>query len=200
MKMKLSYRQLKSTLGRSVGGEMDTPLARWSIAAIAVILVWLWLLDPLLGWRNDLAEQAERNAKKAVRLLALQEQAEAWSQAEQDTVAALQQQLAMLFLQPTDTAAQAVLQQLLSGRIEARGLTIESQKLIEPEDMPGIGRKLGVAVNLRGSLANILQLLDDISKARHVLEIDNWMMRRDRNGSIGVQITVYGYRGEQVEA
>jgi hypothetical protein len=198
--MKFSYDQLKLSLGGSMAGEMDSPLVRWSIAGIAVILLWVGLLDPLLGWRDGLAEQAQRNAKKTVRLLALQEQAEEWSQAEQGAVAALQQRLELLFVQPTDTAAQAVLQQLLSGQIEVRGLRIESQKLIEPEDMPGIGRKLGVAINLRGSLINVLQLLDDISKARHVLEIENWVMRRDRNGSIGVQLTVNGYRGEPVGA
>jgi hypothetical protein len=198
--MKFSYDQLKLSLGGSMAGEMDSPLVRWSIAGIAVILLWVGLLDPLLGWRDGLAEQVQRNAKKTVRLLALQEQAEEWSQAEQGAVAALQQRLELLFMQPTDTAAQAVLQQLLSGQIEVRGLRIESQKLIEPEDMPGIGRKLGVAINLRGSLINVLQLLDDISKARHVLEIENWVMRRDRNGSIGVQLTVNGYRGEPVGA
>ena len=188
--------QLKSLRAGAAAAELDSPLVRWCLAAIAVILVWVWLLEPLQDWRAGLAEQTERNARKAVRLIALQERATEWAEAEQAATDFLQQQLGLLFMQPSDTAAQSVMQQLLVTVIEARGLRIESQKLIAPEVAPGLGQRIGVAVNMKGNLAQVLQLLDDISNSRHIVEIGNWLMRRERNGDISLQMTVYGYRGE----
>jgi len=75
----MDWKQLKSGLSNYVSSEAtEGPLVRWSIAGIVLLLVWVWLVEPLQLWRNALDERVERDARKAVRLQSLQTQADAW--------------------------------------------------------------------------------------------------------------------------
>lgn len=179
--------------------EADTPLLRWSVLAIVLILVWFMFIAPLQSWQADLGEQIQQNAQQAVRMNSLKNNAESWEQAEDLAVTSFEEAMQTLFLQTSDTAAQAVIQGLLRDQCKALGITIESQRLLEAEDFPGVGRKLSVAMSLRGDLADILTLLDIISGANHILQVDRWFIRKDRDESVVVQIEVAGFRGETVQ-
>jgi len=198
--MELDWSKARGYLqGLNVGAETDSPLVRWSILVILLILFWVWLIEPLQKWRSELDEKAARDAEVAVRLAALQESAAEWTDAYREAEAALEAAMPLYFLEQSDTAAQAVMQQLLSNQARLRGVQVESSKLIEAEIVPKLGSRLGIAMNLRGELVAVLQLLDDISRANHVVVIDRWQMRRERNNVISAQITVSGFRPGEAE-
>jgi hypothetical protein len=179
-----------------LGAEADTPLIRWSILAISLIIAWFVLVEPLQGWRVALGEQLDQNAQQAVRLNSLQQRASSWEEAEVLAVNAFEEEIQSLYLQTSDTAAQAVIQGSLQEQCKVLGITIESQRLIDPEDYPVVGRKLAVALNLRGNLADILELLDIIGRASHVLQVDRWFIRKDQGQEVVAQVVVAGFRGE----
>jgi len=174
--------------------EADTPLVRWSVFAIGLLVLWFWLVEPLQQWRLSLEKQISQNARQAVRLVSLKEQAEHWAAAEQQAITALEEEMNSLFLQASDTAAQAKMQELLQKTCRTRNVTIVSQKLLPAEPEAIIGRKLAIAMDLRGELADILAILDDLSTARRLVTIERWILKRDKRGAFA-QIVIAGFRG-----
>jgi len=174
--------------------EADTPLVRWSVFAIGLLVLWFWLVEPLQQWRQSLEKQVSQNARQAVRLVSLKEQAEHWAAAEQQAITALEEEMNTLFLQASDTAAQAKMQELLQKICRTRNVTIVSQKLLPAEPEAIIGRKLAIAMDLRGELADILAILDDLSTARRLVTIERWILKRDKRGAFA-QIVIAGFRG-----
>lgn len=174
--------------------DSDTPLVRWSIFAIALISIWFWLVQPLQNWNKSLTEQIEQNAQKSVRLVALQEYSEQWAAAEKLAVKTFEQELSAYFIGTSDTAVQADILALIKQQSLKRELTVESQKLLPAEIEVGIGIKLPIAMNIRGELANVLTLLDDLSQASHIVQIDRWVIRKERNNKFILQVSLAGYR------
>ena len=196
----MDWKQLKSGLSNYVSSEAtEGPVVRWSIAGIVLLLVWVWLVEPLQLWRNALDERVARDARKAVRLQSLQTQADAWMLSLSESEQLLGKSFELLFTRESDTAAQGQLQQWLVRQIEARNLKVGNQRLLEPEPAPGLGSKLRVFVDFQGDLMNVLKFLDDLSRASYLLETERWLMRRNRNGEIQVQATLAGYRADVKE-
>lgn len=175
--------------------EADTPLVRWSIFAIGLLVLWFWLVEPLQQWQQSLEKQIAQNARQAVRLVSLKEQAEHWVVAEQQAISALEEEMSMLFLQASDTAAQAKMQELLQQTCRARNITIVSQKLHPAEPEPIIGRKLAIAMDLQGELVDMLGLLDDLSNLHRLISIERWMLKHDEKRGAYAQIVIAGFRG-----
>jgi len=175
--------------------EADSPLVRWSVFAIGLLVLWFWLVEPLQQWRLSLEKQVSQNARQAVRLVSLKEQAVHWAEAEQQAITALEEEMNTLFLQASDTAAQARMQELLQQVCRTRNVTIVSQKLLPAEPEAIIGRKLSIAMDLRGELADVLGVLDDLSNAHHLVTIERWTLKRDRNRGALAQIVIAGFRG-----
>lgn len=180
-------------------GEADTPIVRWSVFTIALISLWLWVIVPLQDWQQSLKEQVEQNAKKAVRLDSLKQQADKWQDAELLALAEMEKQMQALFIESSDTSSQARLQELLSKQCAVRNIAIESLKLVEAEDYPGLGRKLSVAMNLRGELEDVLRFMSDLSHAHHIVQIERWLIRKDRKQTAVAQIAISGFRAVAIE-
>ncbi len=179
--------------------EFDTPLVRWSVVAIVTILVWFSLIEPIQQWRHSLQQQVAQNAKKAVRLVSLKEQAQSWAAAEKLAVTTLEQEFQALFMQSSDTAAQATIQTLLQKQCSEHSVIIESQKLLQAESEEDVGQKLAIAMNLRGDLLDMLRLLDDISNANRLLQVQRWMIRVDQKQKAVAQVVIAGFRGVSKE-
>ena len=196
----MDWNQVKSGFSNYLSSDAaEGPVVRWSIAGILLMLIWVWLIEPLQVWRNTLDERVARDARKAVRLQGLQAQADAWTLSLTDSEQLLENGFELLFMQDSDTAAQVQLQQWLVRQIEARNLTMGNQRVLEPEPTPGVGSKLRVFVDFQGELISVLKFLDDVSRAGYLLETERWLMRRGRNGEIQVQATLAGYRADVKE-
>ena len=116
-----------------IKSQSDTSLIRWSVLGIAVIAVWVWVVEPMQLWTGDLRDQVQRNADKASRLMALEKNASLWIEAEKEVRLALADAQQRLFVSSSDTQAQASIQSLLRELAVSRNLNVESQKLIPAE-------------------------------------------------------------------
>ncbi|MCF7980429.1 MAG: hypothetical protein K9K86_00485 [Pseudomonadales bacterium] len=179
--------------------DSNTSLVRWCLLITLVLLVWVWVFEPLQNWRGALKSQVSQNAEKAARLLTLKEDAQSWAEAERNAKSALSNSLNQLFIQSSDTAAQAEMQSFLQRISTARKVRVESQKFI-PSEKEEVGSKLAIAMDLRGKLVDVLYLLDDISRAKKLLQIQRWSMRLEKDQTVFLQIVVAGLRVTGQEA
>ncbi len=174
---------------------------RWSVSAIGFIVIWLWFIEPLQQWNVSLEHRLSQQAKQAVRLVSLKNQSGSWTHSEQISAAALESEIKKaLIIEASDTSAQAELQLLLQKLCSNRDVEISSQRLLPAESEPVIGQKLMVALDLRGELTNILQVLDDISSADYILQIQSWTIKLDRKKLALAQVVIAGYRGVTVRS
>ena len=116
-----------------IKSQSDSPVVRWSVLAIAVIVIWVWVVEPLQIWTTDLQAQVARNADKATRLLALEKNVDHWLTAQQEARLALADAKQAMFVSSSNTQSQASIQSLLLALAESRNLNLESRKLIEAE-------------------------------------------------------------------
>lgn len=186
-------------LGQMKKSETDTPLMRWCILAIATISLWFWVVEPLQTWNQDLSEQLGRNSDKASRLVALEQNKDAWIEAEIQAQAVMADVEHSLYVSPSNTVAQANIQNVIQQFATSRNLNIESQKLISAEVFEPIGYRLAIEVGLRGELADVLQYLDDVSSANKLFMIDRWIVQMDRNKKAYARFVVAGLRPASLE-
>lgn len=177
-----------------IKSQSDSPLVRWSVLAIAVIVIWVWVVEPLQIWTTDLQAQVERNADKAVRVLALEKNVDHWLTAQQEARLTLAEAEQAMFVSSSNTQSQASIQSLLLTLAESRNLTLESRKLIEAEVMPPIGTRLGIEVGLRGELVDLLHFMDDVSRNEKLFVIDRWLIQMERNKKAYARFTLAGLR------
>ena len=182
-----------------IKSQSDSPLVRWSVLAIAVIVIWVWVLEPLQTWTTDLQAQVQRNADKATRLLALEKNIDHWLTAQQEARLALADAEKAMFVSSSNTQSQASIQSLLLALAESRGLNLESRKLIEAEVMPPIGTRLGIEVGLRGDLVDLLHFVDDVSRNEKLFVIDRWLIQMERNKKAYARFTLAGLRPGVIE-
>lgn len=179
--------------------QANTPLTRWSVSAIGFIAIWLWFIGPLQQWNVSLEHRLSQQSKQAVRLVSLKHQSKSWTNSEQISAAVLESEInKALIVEASDTSAQAALQLLLQKLCSDSDVEISSQRLLPAEPEPVIGQKLMVALDLRGELTNILQVLDAISNADYILQIQSWTMKLDRKKLALAQVVIAGYRGVTV--
>jgi len=182
-----------------IRSQSDSSLVRWSVLAIALIAIWVWVVEPLHLWTNDLRDQVDRNADKAARMIALEKNAGSWITAQQDAQQALSVAEQQLFVASSDTQAQAEIQVLLQRLAQSRRLNIESQKLIPADTLQPLGMRLAIEVGLRGDLIDVLYLLDDVSQSEKLLIIDRWIVQIDRTKAAFVRFTIAGIRPVELE-
>ena len=179
--------------------ESDSPLVRWGLLLVAILALWFWVVEPLQMWRDDLHNQVQRNAGKVARLMALERNASQWIQARTDAAGAAASSRNLLFDYASDTQAQAAMQNLLRDLAQARGVTIESQKLMPAELMAPIGSRLVIEFTLRGNIAGTMQLMDDIAGADKLFVTERWAIQMDRNRSVFSRVRVAACRPGQTE-
>ena len=182
-----------------IKSQSDSPLVRWSVLAIAVIVIWVWVVEPLQIWTTDLQAQVARNADKATRLLALEKNVDHWLTAQQEARLALADAKQAMFVSSSNTQSQASIQSLLLALAESRNLNLESRKLIEAEVLPPIGTRLGIEVGLRGELVDLLHFMDDVSRNEKLFVIDRWLIQMERNKKAYARFTLAGLRPGVIE-
>ena len=176
----------------SIKAQTDSMVVRWSVLAMAVIAIWVWVVEPIAQWSSNLAEEVERDARKTARMLALEEHADTWLRVQQEGNEVYAKAVNGLFAAASATQAQADLQQQIRVAAELHGLNIVSQKLIPAVPLPPIGIKLAVEMAVRGELAPMLTMLDDISRAEKLLVIERWSIQIDRRGKASARFTIAG--------
>lgn len=194
-----SQQDLLAVKWQEVKSQSDSPLIRWSVLAIAVIVIWVWVVEPLQIWTKDLQDQVERNADKAARLLALEKNADQWLTAQQEARLALAEAEQVMFVSLSNTQSQASIQSSLLELAESRNLNLESRKLIEAETMQPIGTRLGIEVGLRGELVDLLYFMDDVSHSEKLFVIDRWIIQIERNKKAYARFTLSGLRPGAIE-
>lgn len=194
-----SQQDLLAVKWQEVKSQSDSPLIRWSVLAIAVIVIWVWVVEPLQIWTKDLQDQVERNADKAARLLALEKNADQWLTAQQEARLALAEAEHIMFVSLSNTQSQASIQSSLLELAESRNLNLESRKLIEAETMQPIGTRLGIEVGLRGELVDLLYFMDDVSRSEKLFVIDRWIIQIERNKKAYARFTLAGLRPGAIE-
>ncbi len=182
-----------------IKSQSDTSLIRWCVVAIAVIAVWVWVIEPLQIWTNDLHDQVQRNGDRAARLMAIEENADSWIEAAQEANQAFADAQQQLFVTSSDTQAQAIIQGVLQEMALSRNLNIESRKLIPAERSEPVGMRLGVEIGLRGELTDVLQFMDDVSNSQKLFVIDRWIIQMERTKKVFVRCTVAGIRPVEFE-
>ena len=194
-----SQQDLLAVKWQEVKSQSDSPLIRWSVLGIAVIVIWVWVVEPLQIWTKDLQDQVERNADKAARLLALEKNAGHWLTAQQEARLALAEAEQDMFVSSSNTQSQASIQSSLLELAESRNLNLESRKLIEAETMQPIGTRLGIEVGLRGELVDLLYFMDDVSHSEKLFVIDRWIIQIERNKKAYARFTLSGLRPGAIE-
>ena len=182
-----------------IKSQSDSPVVRWSVLAIAVIVIWVWVVEPLQIWTTDLQAQVARNADKATRLLALEKNVDHWLTAQQEARLALADAKQAMFVSSSNTQSQASIQSLLLALAESRNLNLESRKLIEAEVLPPIGTRLGIEVGLRGELVDLLHFMDDVSRNEKLFVIDRWLIQMERNKKAYARFTLAALRPGVIE-
>ena len=177
-----------------IKAQSDSPVVKWSVLAMAVIVVWIWVIEPVQVWQSELLSQLDVSERKASRMLALEENADQWLNAEAEAATVYVDLEDLLFDARSDTQAQADIQNLLSGLANERGVSVVSQKAIPGERLGAVGVRLAVELGLRGELPALLGFIEDISRSEKLFVIDHLILQVDRRRQASARFTVAGIR------
>jgi len=147
-------------------GGMDTPLVRWGMLLIVVIVLWAMVIAPFMAWRDEQADYLETRIARVERLLAMQQATDVWLKAQQQYAEAVKASAPAFIAGDSFAVAQSNMLTLLRQAVQQYHLTVESQHLAEPRLVDGLGQEIGIDLRLHGRLADVLAFMDAL--ARHV--------------------------------
>ena len=166
------------------------------LAVLTLVLFWLGVISPILGWYGDRSEEIGALRSKAAREAALIE-----------TLPVLRAQAAQAARTParavlagaSDAIAGATLQeqvQAMAGTAAAQLTSIETL----PAEQVGSYRRIGVRVELSAQLAVVVALLRAIEEAQPSMLVDDIRLTATPVGPQNTQLpmdcafTVYAFR------
>lgn len=173
---------------------IDTPLVRWGVLAILLIMFWTLLLTPYLDWRDQQQSLIAAHAAKAARILSLQASAAQWRTAKQAHDKATVAMVNLLFPGSSYAASQATLLQIIYGYIKQFHLAVDSQRMIDAEPIQGVGQQVAIYFRVRGTMANTLGLIDAIAHHPKLLLLDHLYIGKERSGKTLLQFQANGFR------
>jgi hypothetical protein len=172
----------------------DSPLVRWGGIASILIILWSFVLSPYLQWHDQQGLLFSQNIRKVGKLQALQAAEKKWQQAELIYQQAEADMLTTLFQQPSYVSAQTTLLTLLRQAAKTHNLIIISQHLEESEKEPMIGQRMSITLALKGKLADLLSLIDNLSQHTKLLDIGKLAIHKGRRTTLTATLMVSGFR------
>lgn len=174
--------------------QSDTPLVRWGIVVVGLILCWSLLVAPYLDWRQQRAELIRAHAQQAVKLRLLLASAPQWRQANQRAQQRLQQWLPRLFRNSSEAAAQADLVRLMLKTARKYHITLQSQRLLEPEQQGALRRIMAFMI-FHGKRSDVLAFLDAAARLPQLVVLDRVDINRHAaTGDTAIRCRVSGFR------
>ena len=186
---------LPQTLPTGVRGR----LLALALALLAVLLLWVGVAAPLLGWYDERTETLRRQQAIGRRMAALVQTLPALQAAAEAAGARGAGRGEALLDGASDAVAAATLQQLLDEMARNAGLRIVSAEVMPPEPA-GHYRAIAVRLSVTAPWPALVGLLQAIATADVPLLVDNLQLRSVvRNGTgtdwpIDVAFSVIGYR------
>jgi len=154
-------------------GDSTSPLVRWGVLLIALIILWFGVVEPFLAWRSERFDALSNRIGKVERMVAMQQGAEVWIRAEQDYTEAMKA-VGPLFIEGDSYAiAQSKFMALVRQQAGSFEMVVKSQHLRDSEPVPGLGEAVGVDLHLQGRLSDALALVDALVRAPRLLTIDS---------------------------
>jgi len=154
-------------------GDAVSPVVRWGVLLIALIILWFAMVEPFLVWRSERFDALSNRISKVERMVAMQQVAETWINAEQDFGEAIKA-VGPLFIDGDSYAvAQSKLTALVRKQAASFHMTVKSQHLRDSEPVAGLGEAIGVDLNMQGKLADALALVDVLVRFPRLLTIDS---------------------------
>jgi general secretion pathway protein M len=179
-----------------------------AVALLGVMLVYLAVVSPVLGFYNDRADLLERRVAVAERYEALARELPALRSADKQWRDRSGGEL--LLDGSSDAIASAALQADIKGLVEEAGAKLSSSEVLTPSP-EGNFRRVGVRVVFSGDLKLVTQILRGVETSRPVLSIGDFSLHTGggpgksgdsddedtaagNGGTLAVTLDVYGYR------
>ena len=170
-----------------------------ALALLAVLLLWIGVAAPLLGWFDAREETLRRQQAIGRRMAALVQTLPALQAAAAAASARGAGRREALLDGGSDAVAAATLQQLLDEMAKRADLRIVSVEVLPPEQA-GQYRAIAVRLNVSAPWPALVALLRAIATADVPMLVDNLQMRSmvrntaDTEWPIDVTFNVIGYR------
>ena len=172
----------------------DSPLLRWGVLSVAVIMFWGLILEPYQAWSDMRKEMLQSQLHKVERLRGLQHSAKDWSQASQDYSAAIEK-TRPVFLQAASYAmAQSELSSYVIAMAGTAHLKLDSQRLLDMELVESMGEQVAVYLRVRGKLADMLAFVDAVAQADKLVLLDDLYIGVDTYGKATMQFKAFSFR------
>ncbi len=188
-----SYKQILDELRGA-----DTPLVRWGLVAVILILLWAMVYDPFLGWKAAQLEQLSMRSEKQLKLNGLKDSIEQWRVAKDSYQAEYTGRSRLLF-QGGAVVNQGRIQQIVSDLAKKHQLTMINQKSFAPEPESEVGKRLPVSVLLKGNTNDAVRFVSDVSSYHKMLVIDQIRFSRQRKGIMTLTLNLSGFLLESTD-
>jgi len=157
----------------SVQSDSASPLVRWGILVIVLIILWFAMVEPFLIWRGERMDALNRRIDKVERMVAMQQGADTWISAEQDYSKAMKA-VGPLFIEGDSYAiVQGKFMALVRKQAGLHKLVVKSQHLRDRVVVPHLGEAVGIDLHLQGHLTDALAFIDALIRTPRLLTIDS---------------------------
>ena len=171
-----------------------------AVAILAVLVLWLGVAAPLLGWYDARAETLRRQQAIEQRMAALVQTLPALQAAAEAAAARGAARRETTLDGASDAVAAAALQQRLDEMAGQAGLRIGSAEVMPSEPAAGAFHPVAVRLTISAPWPALVRLLQATAVAGTPMLVDNLQIRslgRDPNAKespVEVTFTVIGYR------
>ena len=165
---------------------------RWSIGALVLCLVLIWIVFPYVDWRGLQQQHIQQSIDKVAKLQALQRSIAHWQSAQ----AALQKmdtdhQL-LFFNAGSYIQAQQDIFNLLNVELRRNRLLLRTHNFEESTEMP-FGEQVALQINVQGELADIIKFINTLSHHPKLFTFQNLQIARNSEFTV-LQLSLAGYR------
>jgi len=172
----------------------DSPLLRWGLLLVAVIMFWALIFEPYQAWSELCKDVLQSQIHKVETLRGLQLSSTAWAQTKKDYSAAIEVTRPLFFQTASYAMAQSELSSYLITMVVASHLKLDSQRLLDMEPVELMGEQVAVYLRIRGNLADMLEFLDSIAQGKKLVLLDDLYIGVDNYGKATMQFKAFSFR------
>ena len=157
----------------SVQSDSASPLVRWGILVIVLIILWFAMVEPFLIWRGERMDALSSRIDKVERMVAMQQGADTWIGAKQDYAEAMKDAGSLFIEGDSYAIVQGKFMALVRKQAGIYKMVVKSQHLRDSVVVPGLGEAVGVDLHLQGHLSDALAFVDALARSPRLLTIDS---------------------------
>lgn len=171
----------------------DSLVVQWGILASLLLLLWGFIYDPFVQWKQAKTEMLLSQVERQHKLVALKENGAAWIAAQTAYQAQFIGQGERFFQSAGPVVAQGELQGLVRSIAQKYNLQVSNQASYDVAPVADVGQRLPISVLVSGNTNDAMRFIAELSAYPKLLVIEQILLTRQSENQINLTVNLSGF-------